>query len=293
MALSMTGYGIDMFHIEDTAITVEIRSVNSRYLDFIPKIPRTLHDLEIEIKDVIKRYFHRGRIEVYISIAGNYLMKKSLYIDWDLMDQFMDQCTKVKDRYHLKDDIPFSVITSMEDLFTVQELKTESSSLKPLLLQSIERVCKQVLSSRKSEGAFLSKDISNRIIKLENMLESIDERKEEVAIHYRERIKKRIEQYVGEMIDFDQAHLLQEIGLLAEKGDISEEIIRLQSHCHHFKVISEQQHPIGRKLDFITQEMHREVNTIGSKSVDSKISEWVVSMKSEIDKIKEQIQNIE
>src|SRR5699024_11212481 len=116
MALSMTGYGIDMFHIEDTAITVEIRSVNNRYVDFHPKISCTLHDLDIDIKDVIKRYCHRGGIEEYVSTAGNYLMKKSLYIDWDLMDQFMDQCTKVKGRYHLKDDIPFSVITSMEDL---------------------------------------------------------------------------------------------------------------------------------------------------------------------------------
>src|SRR5690625_691181 len=121
MAMSMTGYGIDTFHIEETLITVEIRSVNSRYLDFIPKIPRPLHHVEMDIKHIIQNYFRRGRIEVYISIAGNYLVNKKLYADWELIDQFMDHIERAKNRYNLTDNTPISTLTSIDDLFTVQE----------------------------------------------------------------------------------------------------------------------------------------------------------------------------
>lgn len=293
MVMSMTGYGNDTFHIDETSVTVEIRSVNSRYLDFIPKIPPTLRHLEMDIKQIIQTYFHRGRIEIYISVAGDFLIDKRLHVDWELMDQYFDHLRQAKHKYDIKNDIPLSAITAIEGLFTVQELKIESDQLKSLLLQSIERACKQVLASRQSEGAFLLEDIQNRIKTMENMLKSVEERKEEVYVHYRNRIKTRIEQHIARAIDVDQIYLLQEIALLAEKGDIAEEITRLHSHFHHFRNIISQDSPIGRKLDFIAQEMHREANTIGAKSVDAKISEWIVIMKSEIDKIKEQVQNIE
>lgn len=289
----MTGYGIDTFQMEETSITVEIRSVNSRYLDFIPKIPRSLHHLEMEIKRIIQDNFQRGRIEVYISISGDYLIQKKLQADWDLMDQFINHIKYAKEKYELNKEIPLSILSTVEDLFTVQEIKKDSSQFKPLLLQSISRAAKQVLSSRQGEGDFLQKDIQNRIKTIENMLKSIEARKEDVSVHYRERIQNRLQQHIGDTLDIDSAYLVQEIALLAEKGDIAEEITRLHSHIHHFRQILDQNSPVGRKLDFITQEMHRETNTIGSKSVDSKISECIVGMKSEIDKIKEQVQNIE
>ncbi len=291
--MSMTGYGIDTFRMEETSITVEVRSINSRYLDFVPKIPRTLHHLEVEIKRIIQNYFQRGRIEVYISIAGDYLTQKKLHADWGLMDQFIEHLKQAKEKYELSEDIPLSVLSSVDDLFTIEEFKKDSDQLNPLLLQSITRASQQVLSSRQSEGAFLQKDIQNRIKTIENMLKSIEVRKEDVYVHYRERIKNRIQQHIGDTLGIDSAYLVQEVALLAEKGDIAEEITRLHSHIHHFRMVVDQQSPMGRKLDFITQEMHREINTIGSKSVDSKISEAIVVMKSEVDKIKEQVQNIE
>jgi len=289
----MTGYGFDMFHIEDTTITVEIRTVNSRYLDFIPKIPRSLYDLESDIKDIIQANFHRGRIEVYISIVGNLLEQKKLNIDWKLLDQLVHHLNEMKKRYKIKGDIPFSVFTSIEDLISIQEMKVESNELRPLLLQSVEKVAGQVLSSRKSEGSFLLQDVLNRIKKIDSMLKLIEERKDDVYTHYRNRIQKRIKDNLGNAIEIDQIHLLQEVAILAEKGDIAEEILRLHSHLHQFELVVRHDNPVGRKLEFITQEMHREINTIGAKSVDAEISEWVVSIKSEIDKVKEQIQNIE
>ncbi len=293
MVMSMTGYGNDTFHIDETIVMVEIRSVNSRYLDVISKIPRTLHNIEMDIKQIIQTYFHRGRIEIYISIAGDFLIEKNLHVDWELMDQYIDLLRQAKNKYDMKEAIPFSALTAIEGLITVQEVKVESDQLKTLLLQSIERACKKVLANRETEGAFLREDIQNRIKTMENMLKSVEERKEEVYIHYRNRIKTRIEQHIGKEMDVDKVYLLQEIALLAEKGDIAEEITRLRSHFHHFRNVISHDSPIGRKLDFITQEMHREANTIGSKSVDVKISEWIIIMKSEIDKIREQVQNIE
>lgn len=293
MVMSMTGYGSDEFHIDDTTITVEMKSVNSRYLDFIPKIPRTLQELEIEMKNIVQQYFHRGRIELYITITGDYLTNKSLIVDWDLMDQYMKKFVEAKERYNLTGDFPLASIMLNDELFVIQETKTDSESFKTLLLESVEKATKQVLANRESEGNFLAEDITNRVDHMEIIVQSLQSRKEIVYKEYRERIKKRIEQHIGQSIEIDEVQLLHEIALLAEKGDITEEITRLNSHIHHFRQVLINEKPVGRKLDFITQEMLREVNTIGAKSIDSKISEWIIILKSEIEKIKEQVQNIE
>lgn len=293
MVMSMTGYGSDEFHIDDTTITVEMKSVNSRYLDFIPKIPRTLQELEIEMKNIVQQYFHRGRIELYITITGDYLTNKSLIVDWDLLDQYMKKFVEAKERYNLTGDFPLASIMLNDELFVIQETKTDSESFKTLLLESVEKATKQVLANRESEGNFLAEDITNRIDHMEVIVQSLQSRKEIVYKEYRERIKKRIEQHIGQSIEIDEVQLLHEIALLAEKGDITEEITRLNSHIHHFRQVLVNEKPVGRKLDFITQEMLREVNTIGAKSIDSKISEWIIILKSEIEKIKEQVQNIE
>lgn len=293
MVMSMTGYGIDTFHIESTTITVEIRSVNSRYLDFIPKIPRSLYDLEVDIKNIIQAHFHRGRIEVYISITGNYLTSKALQVDSQLLDQYIKSIKEVQNAYKIEEDIPLSVLTSNENLFIIEETKNPSDTLKPLLLESMEKAAKLVLSNRESEGAFLINDILNRVKKIESMLKLVEERQENIYMYYRDRIQERIEKHIGAQIVMEQSQLLQEIAILAEKGDIAEELTRLSSHIHHFNEVVQSENPIGRKLDFITQEMHREINTIGSKSIDPKISESVVTIKSEIEKVKEQLQNVE
>jgi len=289
----MTGYGQNSFHIEETVITVEIKSVNSRYLDFIPKIPRTLQELENKMKQIIQRYFHRGRIELYITISGNYLMNKTLTVDWDLIDQFITQLKKAKERYELTDDLSLSSLMLKEELFTIRETQTEADSIQSLLLKSVEKAAKQVLLNRESEGSFLLDDIKTRVNQMEHVVQSIEERKEVVYDEYRDRIKYRMEQHIGNAIEIDEMQLLHEIAILAEKGDITEEITRLNSHIHHFRQVTENEQPVGRKLDFITQEMLREVNTIGAKSIDAKISESIILLKSEIEKIKEQVQNIE
>jgi len=293
MVKSMTGYGTETFHLDGTTITVEIKTVNSRYLDFIPKVPRLLQEVELEIKKRIQSYFQRGRIEVYVSMTGEALSHKKIRVDWDLMDQYVEHLQEVKDRYQLSEDIPLSVIASEEALFTVHEEDESPESLHALLFTSIDNVCEAVIRNRKSEGENLIHDIMQRIRTIHETLTMIEGRQEIIAKHYRERIRERIEGHMEHNLEIDQTRIIQEVAILAERGDIQEELTRLFSHLEYFERVTGHTTPIGRKLDFITQEMHREVNTIGSKSVDTEISEAIVAMKSDIEKIKEQVQNIE
>ncbi|HAM82188.1 YicC/YloC family endoribonuclease [Ornithinibacillus bavariensis] len=293
MAKSMTGYGLSTTQFENTTITVEIRSVNHRFLDIIPKYPRTFLFLEDKIKMLVKNFFSRGRVELHINIEGEGFVQKSISTDWKLLDQFIQQLKVAKERYGLQGEIPFSVLTQLPDLITIQENEEKPDNLQENILACIEDACLQVLEMRIEEGKNLLDDILERATIIRNIVRSIESRRENVIDEYRTRIKQRMEEYIEDPITVDSSRLHQEIALLAEKGDIAEEITRLHSHLDQLEEWSKLEEPIGRKLDFILQEMNREANTVGSKSTDTKISEWTVAMKSEIERIKEQVQNIE
>ncbi|WP_053075065.1 YicC/YloC family endoribonuclease [Ornithinibacillus californiensis] len=293
MAKSMTGYGISTFELDSTSISVEIRAVNHRFLDIVPKYPRTFLFLEDKIKRIIKSYFNRGRIEIHVDLDGNSFVDKSIVADWELMDQFVHELQKAKERYSLSGDIQISMITELPDLITVHANEDKPSELQELLLTYVERACQQVLEMRLEEGKYLIEDIIRRASAIRDMVLLLEGRREAVIEEYRNRIKKRIADFVDKQINLDEGRIHQEIAMLAEKGDISEEITRLLSHLDQMQEICNSDEPIGRKLDFIVQEMNREANTIGSKSSDSMIGEWTVELKSEIEKIKEQVQNIE
>ncbi|MGY0692331.1 YicC/YloC family endoribonuclease [Virgibacillus sp. FSP13] len=293
MARSMTGYGREVIHIENTMVTVEIRSVNHRFLDFHTKIPPTFLFLEEKMKEVVRSYFGRGRIEILIRIDGEGFVKKRLETDWDLMDQYMEQLKQVKERYQVTGEIPMTVFSQMPDLFSIQQTEEQSEQQVEVVIASLHTACQQVQKMREAEGEKLLADITNRMESIREVVSLLKTRRVNVVNEYRERIKMRVNDYLPDMIDVDSSHMYQEIALLAEKGDITEEITRLLSHTDHFFAIIKKDEQIGRKLDFILQEMHRETNTIGSKSTDVKISEWIVSLKSELEKIKEQVQNIE
>lgn len=293
MIRSMTGYGIDQFHINETTVTVEIKTVNSRYLDFIPKIPRSFQEVELDIKQLVQTYIERGRVEVYISTSGQQLTNKSLKLDENLLAQYMKLMQKIQANYAPTSPINLDQILQQENILVVHETDITSDRWKDLLLKSVENVLGQVVKNRASEGKILGEDIINRMNKIESMLHSLEGHAGLVVDAYRQRIKERIEAYIADKIEVTDSRLLQEVALLAEKSDITEEIIRLKSHLQHAKKLMTEQAPIGRKLDFISQELLREMNTIGAKSTNALISELVIQLKSENEKIKEQIQNIE
>ncbi|MBU5266050.1 YicC/YloC family endoribonuclease [Virgibacillus proomii] len=293
MAVSMTGYGNKQIVTEQATITVEIKTVNHRFLDIQMKIPNRLLFLEEKLKKIIQSFFQRGRVEVYIQIDGNTLFSKQVQINWSLIEQYMTQLQELKQRYQLAGDIPITVISAFPDVFSIQEVEEYSDELISTLLAVVTDVCKQVYAMRRVEGQALQSDLQERSETLQQLVDAIKRLRPMVMKEYRERIKHRLELHLNQELSKDDSRIYQEIVLLAEKGDISEEITRINSHIQQFKQTLELDGPIGRKLNFITQELLREVNTIGSKSVNSLISEHTITLKSEIEKIKEQVQNME
>lgn len=291
--MSMTGYGHSSFHYDDVSLMVEIRSVNSRYLDVIPKIPHFLNYLELDLKKLIQEHFSRGRIECYISFTGNSYNRQTLHVNWELLDQFMEEIKHIQTRYHLQDGPSLASILTLEDLYSIEEEKEPDEELKKFILSSVRKVIDLVKETRRTEGLFLMEDIMQRTDQISDAVQTIEQNKQLVYNEYRKRIEERIKKHLDHFIEYERGELMQDIALLAEKSDISEEVIRLKSHLQHFKQVAQSTSEKGRKLDFIVQEMHREANTIGSKSVDVKINETIVFIKSSLEKIKEQIQNIE
>lgn len=292
MVRSMTGYGSSIVSLDNAVITVEVKSVNHRFLDVQLNIPSPFMYLEEKLKERIRAFFGRGRVEVTLNIDGTGAVAKTLETDWMLLDQYMEQLKQIKARYQLTGDIPMDIILSIPELFTVRETN-DANGLSENILTCVVDACSKLLTIREDEGEKLLADINGRIHTVKELVGRLQTRRDQVIEEYRHRIYQRIETYIGDKLDMDNQRIYQEIALLAEKGDITEEITRLFSHIDHFFSTIQQDTQIGRQLDFILQEMHREINTIGSKSTDPKISEWVVSIKSEVEKMKEQIQNIE
>lgn len=293
MVKSMTGYGRSMKQLDDTTIIVEIRTVNHRFLDMSTKMPRSLLYLEDPINKVIQKDFQRGRVDVYVNIEGTGLTTRTLNVDWDLMDQYISQLETAKERYNLQGEISVGTLTEMDDLFSVQEQEEHEDQMKIAILDAVGEATEQVSGMRAQEGVALLEDMENRLNMIQTTVKKLESRRNIVIEETRGRIKNRIEEYTQEALGDQDSRILHEVGLLAEKGDIAEETTRMFSHVDQFRQTLQETSAIGRKLDFIVQEMNRESNTIGSKSTDAKISEWVVLLKSEIEKIKEQVQNVE
>jgi uncharacterized protein (TIGR00255 family) len=293
MLISMTGYGSNVSEYMDGTINVEIRSVNHRFLDFTAKLPRSISMMEDEIKKVIQSLFQRGKIEVSIQIAGGQTNAREVHTDWAVLDQYMSQMKMAQERYGLSGNVSVETLPLLPEIFTVTEQEPSGKSLKIPVLEAVRIAAQQVKEMRMSEGQYLEKDLRTRLELVKKTIQNIDEQRPVVINAYKERIWNRIKQHLSEIDEMDYDRLHQEIALLGEKGDVTEELTRLSSHVVHFLETIEEGSAIGRKLDFIIQEMQREGNTIGAKSNDPIISEQVVNLKGELEKIKEQVQNIE
>ena len=293
MLLSMTGYGKQVLEHTEHRVTVEMRSVNNRFLDITLKTPRSFYYLEEKFKKIIKNYFKRGKIEVYISVQGQGSIHKNVHVDWELLGQYVERVEEIKQHYPIKGELNIEQLVNIEDIFIVEEEEKQDETLTINLLQAMEQSCKKLLEMRRAEGAFLQKDLKERLQVLEETMNRLQHIRPKVIETYRERINKRITDHLAAYSTIDEARIMQEVAILAEKGDITEELTRLHSHINQMKSTLKEEGSVGRKLDFICQEMHREANTIGSKATAAEINELDVILKTEIEKIKEQIQNIE
>ncbi|MBS4189166.1 YicC family protein [Bacillus sp. FJAT-49705] len=290
MVVSMTGFGRSNKNEGSFSALVEVKTVNHRFAEYQIRMPRQLLYLEDKIKKQLNAFIHRGRTEVFITIEGQGVLSRNVHIDWALLDEYYQYIRKIKDRYAIDKEISIRDLTR-EELIYIEEKEAGSENLEKIVLSAVDEACIQLRQMRKMEGAVLEKDLSHQLNQLKEHVILLKDYAPNVVQQYQEKLAKRMTDLVSSQ--FDEGRILTEVAIFADKVDINEELTRLNSHIKQFTQTLLVNEAIGRKLDFILQEMNRETNTIGSKANDYKIASEVVEMKSLLEKMKEQVQNVE
>lgn len=286
----MTGYGQGKRQTDTFSITIEVKTVNHRFTEYFLRIPKQFLKLEDKIKKTLNQYIKRGRIEVYATIEQTGSKQKKIRVDWDLLDEFYRSMTEVKEKYKLSSEPGLKDLLN-EDVFAIVEVDEEDEWLDELILEATNEAGKELQMMRLAEGKELEKDLIKQLGLLTECLNRLYDLAPNVVQQYEDRLRKRMEEYADGHID--ESRIITEVAIFADKADINEELTRLASHRNQFQLTLSLEDAIGRKLDFMIQEMNREVNTIGSKANDSTIAGEVVEMKGLLEKMKEQVQNIE
>ncbi len=289
---SMTGYGRSRQVLDGREITVEIRSVNHRYLEYSARIPRMYGYLEEKLKTFLQSSVSRGKVEVTVTIQNLTGGDTVVQINQALTKGYLDAMRSQAESLGLKDDLTLSTLTRFNDVFTLQKLEEDQQVIWNSVQQVARQALDQFLEMRRREGERLKLDLLQKLELLNGHVASVEEQSPKTVAAYRERLLQKMEELLADRC-IDQQRILLEAGLYAEKIAVDEETVRLKSHLEQFAQMMEQSGPVGRKLDFLVQEINRETNTIGSKAQDLAVTRRVVEMKSEIEKIREQIQNIE
>lgn len=289
---SMTGYGRSRQVLDGREITVEIRSVNHRYLEYSARIPRMYGYLEEKLKTFLQSSMSRGKVEVTVTIQNLTGGDTVVQINQALAKGYLDAMRSQAEYLGLKDDLTLSTLTRFNDVFTLQKLEEDQQVIWNSVQQVSRQALDQFLEMRRREGERLKLDLLQKLELLNGHVAAVEEQSPKTVAAYRERLLQKMEELLADRC-IDQQRILLEAGLYAEKIAVDEETVRLKSHLEQFAQMMEQSGPVGRKLDFLVQEINRETNTIGSKAQDLAVTRRVVEMKSEIEKIREQIQNIE
>jgi len=294
MIKSMTGYGRALSILGNKTIAVEIKSVNHRNIEILVRIPSILSSLEPEIKKKIGEHLSRGRIEVSLRAESDLSrgIAEKLEINLPLLRSYHSLLNQIREEFNFKDAITFEMLTGFRDAFFYPEQEMDLEETWTQLKTALADSLAGLMEMRKKEGLALYGDFKGRLLTISTYMETLRARAPKVVDEYHERLFKRVRELTNDM-EIDESRLIQEVALMAEKSDITEEIVRLESHLSQFADMLESNEPVGRKMDFLLQEMHREINTIGSKSSDVEISRNVIEIKSELAKLREQAQNIE
>jgi uncharacterized protein (TIGR00255 family) len=291
MVISMTGFGRGKVQSQAFSVNVEVKTVNHRFCEINIRMPRQLLILEDKIKKKILQHLRRGRVEVFVTIEGDAAVTRKVQVDWKLIEEYFHFLNQAREKFHLDGQVTLQDLLNRNELIHIVEDEAGNEELENLVLSAIEEAVLQLKQMRVVEGEELKKDLLTSLKQLEITITELQQYAPVVVRAYKERLEKRIQEFVQGQLD--ETRLLTEVAVFADKVDINEEITRLNSHIQQFKKTLNVQDAIGRKLDFIVQEMNREANTIGSKANDSSIAEKVVDIKSLIEKLKEQVQNIE
>jgi len=294
MIYSMTGFGRGEYSSDAFDVTVELKSVNNRYCDITVKMPKKLNVFEDRIKNKIKSKLSRGRIDVFINLDEKAHDNYDVKANFDVLDKHVTVYKEIVERYGLSDSVDLGMLIRLQDGIEVSYLERGEDEYWLSIEPAIDAALEKIVNMRRVEGEQLKSDVLSKVSNIRVVLGEIEKMAPMILESYQKRVKERIEELLQNMkADVDETRLANELAIYADKTNINEEIVRIYSHLEQIDGILDGKGPVGRKLDFLIQELNREINTIGSKSPDFEISNYVIELKSEIEQIREQIQNLE
>ena len=291
---SMTGFGRATQIVDGLQCIIEIKSVNSRFLDLNISVLEQVNSVEHSIRKCIQKTIHRGKVDVFVTLQDVADREKQFIINSSLKHQIQDLLVS-EGFYREPQEVPLSAVMAISnDWVQIQDSEVTEDVLQSLVTDTTTNALNALVSMRQSEGIHIQQDLLHRLSQMTNIIEDINSHKADAVIAYKENLRTKMMDYVeGLDITANEDRLLQEVAIMADKTDITEEIVRFRSHVVQLTNTLKMDEPIGRKLDFIIQEMNREVNTIGSKAMDITLTDHVVQLKCELEKVREQVQNIE
>ena len=291
---SMTGFGRSTRIADGLQCTIEIKSVNSRFLDLNIRSPKQVNSVEHSIRKCIQKSLHRGKVDVFVTLQDIDDREKQFLINSSLKNQIQDLLV-LEGFYKSAQEVPLAAVMSISnEWIQIKDDEIQEDSLCSLITETTMEALDALVHMRTSEGVQIQQDLLERLSHMTAIIDDINAHKEDAVLAYKENLRKKMLEYVDNLdIAINEDRLLQEVAIMADKTDITEEIVRFRSHVVQLTNTLKKDQPIGRKLDFIIQEMNREVNTIGSKAMDIRLTDHVVQLKCELEKVREQVQNIE
>ncbi|WP_027714521.1 YicC/YloC family endoribonuclease [Desulfuromonas sp. TF] len=292
MIKSMTGYGKGQGESEEVTLIVEIRSVNHRYSDVTVKSPRSLLPLEGEIKKIVSRRLKRGKIDIFINQEFAATAAAIPTLNQPLAAAYVEVFERIRTSFPIDGGISLGLLAAQRDLIVLKEAVPDEEAVRSCLDAALEQALDNIEGMRVAEGEATRHDMEARLENVQNMLAQVESRAPQVPQEWQVKIAERLDRLAKDF-EWDPQRVAQEIAVFADRCDISEEIIRFKSHLKQFMALFDSAEPVGRQMDFLVQELNREVNTMGSKSNDAELTRMVVSIKSELEKVREQVQNVE
>lgn len=292
MIKSMTGYGRAALSAGGHEITAEVRSVNNRYLDCGVKLPRMYAFAEEAVRKRVRESIVRGKVDVYFTVSASGTEPVDIALNRPVLESYLAALRRIAEEYGVRDDITVSSVARNPDVFMIRKTEEDEAQITTELLQALEQALTAYDAMRTAEGQAMERDIRSRAETIRALLERIEARAPQTVAEYRARLTAKLEEVLAKQ-GIDESRIVTEAAIFADRVAVDEETVRLRSHLSQLDAMLKTGSPIGRKLDFLLQELNREANTIGSKSSDLELTQTVVEIKAELEKIREQIQNIE
>lgn len=292
MVKSMTGYGRAEKMLGGKKITAEVKAVNHRFSDYSIRMPRHLLALEDRVRKLAAEYITRGKIDIFISVENYSETDREIVLNEGLAKSYIDALSQLRDTFGLRDDISVSSVSRYSEIFKTERVAVDEEQVWLEIAEVFTEALEAFTAMREREGARIYEDLNARVNYMKELAKKIEERAPGIVSDYEARLYEKIQETLGDR-NIDEARVLTEVAIFADKVAINEELIRLSSHFDEYNVILAGDEPAGRRLDFLIQEINREINTIGSKSNDMEVAKTVVDLKAELEKLREQIQNLE